>query len=234
MPRAQSTLLTAEQQHLAWLAKSFGRPDYLPLGPADLDLLVETGEMVDRYPGTHLFKEGDIAMAAYLIKAGNVDLYRGSGSSRRVVARVGPGSVVGDIAMFTGTSYISSAKSIEAATAFRFDRDLLLPRLAQHPAICLRWLVAGLRQLEETQRRVIHLMHKTVKAQVADLLTAENDDHGEVHLSQAAMATLLGASRQSVNEALSELRSAHAIETGYRYVRVLEPELLRAAAGDQG
>ena len=211
---AASNLLAAEQQHLAWLAKSFGRPDYLPLGPADLELLMETGEVITRYPGTHLFREGENATGAFLIEVGKVDLYRGQGGGRRVVARVGPGSVIGDIAVFADTPYISSAKAIGHVTAFRFDRDRLLPRLAQHPAICLRWLVSGLRQLEEIQRRVIHLMHKTVKAQVADLLDAEADDHGEVHLSQSAMATLLGASRQSVNEALSELRGMEAIETG--------------------
>lgn len=193
-------------------------------------MLTDSGEVIKRYPGTHLFREGEVACAAYLIEEGNVDLYRGQGSDRRVVAWVGPGSVLGDIAMFADTPYISSARAIGPVTAFRFDRDRLLPRLAQHPAICLRWLVSGLRQLEETQRRVIHLMHKTVKAQVADLLGAEADAQGEVHLSQAAMATLLGASRQSVNEALSELRKIGAIETGYRLVRVIEPDALRAAA----
>ena len=230
MASTASSFLTAEQQHLAWLAKSFGRPDYLPLSPADFELLIDSGEVVNRYPGTHLFKEGEIAKAAFLIEEGNVDLYRGQGSGRQVVARVGPGSVIGDIAMFADTPYISSARAISAVKAFRFDRDRLLPRLAQYPAICLRWLVSGLRQLEETQRRVIHLMHKTVKAQVADLLTSEADEQGEVHLSQSAMAMLLGASRQSVNEALSELKSVRAIETGYRYVRVVKPDVLRTAA----
>lgn len=227
-------LLAADQQHLAWLARSFGRPDYLPLTRPDLELLIDAGEVVKRYPGTHLFKEGETAQAAYLLEDGQVDLYRGSKTNRRVVSRVGPGSVIGDIAMFADTPYISSAKATCHVTALRFERDRLLPRLAQHPAICLRWLVAGLRQLEETQRRVIHLMHKTVKAQVADLLTEEADVHGEVRLSQAAIATLLGASRQSVNEALRELRSAGAIETGYRMVKVLDRDtLVEVAAGDR-
>lgn len=224
----------AQEQHLAWLAKSFGRPDFLPLSDDDLQMLTDSGEVIKRYPGTHLFREGEVACAAYLIEEGNVDLYRGQGSDRRVVAWVGPGSVLGDIAMFADMPYISSARAIGPVTAFRFDRDRLLPRLAQHPAICLRWLVSGLRQLEETQRRVIHLMHKTVKAQVADLLGAEADERSEVHLSQAAMGTLLGASRQSVNEALSELRKIGAIETGYRLVRVIEPDTLRAAASADG
>ncbi len=226
-------MISADQQHLAWLARSFGRPDYLPLAPGDLEVLASAGEQITRYPGTHLFREGQPAVAAYLVQEGRVDLYRGKGGQRRVVARVGPGSVIGDIAMFADTPYISSARAIGPVTAFRFDRDLLVPELARHPAICLRWLVSGLRQLEETQRRVIHLMHKTVKAQVADLLLEEVSRHREVRLSQGTIATLLGASRQSVNEALGALRREGAVETGYRLVRVIDRDALaQVAAGD--
>lgn len=230
MVMSRANVTQADQQHLAWVARSFGRPDYLPLTRADLEVLYEAGDVVTRYPGTHLFKEGDAATAAFLLEEGQIDLYRGQAPIRRVVSRVGPGSVIGDIAMFADTPYISSAKAVGHVTAFRFDRERLLPRLAQHPAICLRWLVAGLQQLEETQRRVIHLMHKTVKAQVADLLREEANGRDEVNLSQAAMATLLGASRQSVNEALGELRQMGAITTGYRVVRVLDRDALAEAA----
>ena len=81
----------ADEQHIAWLARSFGRPDYLPLSPEDLEVLAIAAEIIKRYPGTHLFKEGEQAVAAYLIKEGEVDLYRGQGSGREVVSRVGPG-----------------------------------------------------------------------------------------------------------------------------------------------
>lgn len=226
------TPTTADQQHLAWLARSFGRPDYLPLSPSDLEVLSRAGEIVSRYPGTHLFREGEAATAAYLIREGAVDLYRGTGAQRDIVARVGPGAVIGDIAMFSSQPYISSARAVDPVTAFQFDRDRLLPELARSPAITLRWLVASLTQLERTQRRVLNLMHKTVLAQVAGLLLNEADERGEVALSQSTMATLLGASRQSVNEALAELKARGHLETGYRLVRVLDADgLSRVAAG---
>ena len=217
---------------MAWLARSFGRPDYVPLSGADLETLLGSAEMLSKYPGTHLFKQGDPASAAFLIESGQVEVYRGAGSSRRVVSRVGPGSVLGDIAMFGDSPYVSSAQAVNRVRAFRFDRDRLLPELAKHPAICLRWLVAGLRQLEATQRRVIHLMHKTVLGQVADLLTEEADQRGEVRLSQATIATLLGVSRQSVNEALSRLREQGAVETGYRQIRVIDSDKVAKIAAD--
>lgn len=220
----------AEQQHLDWVARSFGRPDYAPLGPADVDLIRSIGELVSKYRGTHLFKEGEPAIAAFLIESGEVELYRGSGRDRRVVSRVGPGSVLGDIAVFQDTPYVSSARTVGPVRAFRFERARLLPELARHPAVCLRWLVAGLRQLEDTQRRVIRLMHKTVLSQVADLLAEEASRRKDVTLSQSTIAALLGVSRQSVNEALGRLRDQDLVETGYRRIRVLDPEKLAAIA----
>ena len=216
----------ADQQHLDWLARSFGRPDYAPLRPADVELIREIGELVSKYPGTHLFKEGELPVAAFLVESGEVELYRGAGARKRVVSRVGPGSVLGDIALFQDTPYVSSAKAVGPLRAFRFERTRLIPELARHPAVCLRWLVAGLRQLEETQRRVIRLMHKTVLSQVADLLVEETKDGGEVALSQSTIATLLGVSRQSVNEALGRLRDQDLVETGYRRITVLDRDKL--------
>lgn len=215
---------------MAWLARSFGRPDYAPLTGADLEILIGSAELISKYPGTHLFREGDPALAAFLVESGDVEIYRGTGSTRRVVSRVGSGSVLGDIAMFGDGPYISSAQAVDRVRVFRFDKDKLIPELAKHPAICLRWLVAGLRQLEATQRRVIHLMHKTVLSQVADLLGEEADAKGEVRLSQTTIATLLGVSRQSVNEALGRLREQGAVETGYRQIRVTDFDRLETIA----
>lgn len=221
----------AEHQHFAWLARSFGRTDYLPLTPGDLKALSGAGEYVEKYPGTHLFKEGSQATAAYVIQRGQVELYRTRKGGRRVVGRVGEGGVIGDIAMFQDEPYISSAKAIGAVVAFRLDRQRLLPVLLDHPMIAMRWLVAGLSQLEAMQRRVLRLMHRTVKEQVAEMLVDEADRYGEVHLSQTSLATLLGASRQSVNEALSSLRSEALVETGYRVIRVLDADGLGEIAG---
>lgn len=222
---------TAEYQHFAWLARSFGRTDYLPLTPADLEALADAGTYIDKYPGTHLFKEGDDSVAAYVIQKGDVELYRTRAAGRRVVGRVHPAAVIGDIAMFQGHPYVSSAKAITAVRAFRLERTRLIPLLIEHPMIAMRWLVAGLGQLEATQRRVIRLMHRTVREQVAEVLLDEADTYGEVHLSQSSIADLLGASRQSVNEALAAFRSEGAIETGYRLIRVANPASLARASG---
>lgn len=224
-------MVKAEQQHHAWLARSFGRTDYLPLTDKDLDALASAGEYVDKYPGTHLFREGDPAHTAYVVRRGKVELYRSRQSGSTIVSRLGEGAVIGDIAMFQNRPYLSSAKAITPVNAFKLDRTRLIPVLLEHPRVAMRWLIAGLTQLEATQRRVIRLMHRTVRQQVAELLLDESDDFGEVQLSQASLATLLGASRQSVNEALAGLRDEGFVEIGYRVVRVIDRTGLVASSG---
>lgn len=224
--------LDTHHEHLAWLARSFGRGNDLPLTADDLIALEGAGEYVEKYPGTHLFREGAAATAAYVIRSGSVELYRTRRRERRIVGHVKEGSVIGDIAMFQNEPYMSSARAVGAGvTALRLERSRLVPMLLEHPRILLRWLVAGLEQLESTQRRVIRLMHRTVKEQVAELLLEEADGFGEVHLSQSSLATLLGASRQSVNEALAELRRDGIADTGYRKVRVLDRSRLCEVVG---
>jgi len=213
-------------QHAAWLAKSLGRTDYLPLRPDDAVALADAGQLVDKYKGTHLFREGDLATACFIIEEGEVELFRSNGSERSVVSRIGPGSVVGDIAMFQDRPYLSSARAIQNTKVLRLERDRLVPLLLARPVLAMRWLVNGLSQLESTQQRIIRLMSRTVLEQVAGLLHDEQDAYGDVLLSQAAIAELLGASRQSVNEALARLRKDGSIETGYRRITIIAEDRL--------
>jgi CRP-like cAMP-binding protein len=213
-------------QHAAWLAKSLGRTDYLPLRPDDAVALADAGQLVDKYKGTHLFREGDLATACFIIEEGEVELFRSNGSERSVVSRIGPGSVVGDIAMFQDRPYLSSARAIQNTKVLRLERDRLVPLLLARPVLAMRWLVNGLSQLESTQQRIIRLMNRTVLEQVAGLLHDEQDAYGDVLLSQAAIAELLGASRQSVNEALARLRKDGSIETGYRRITIIGEDRL--------
>lgn len=212
----------ADQQHFDWLARSFGRADYQPLSRSDIESIERVGEIVSVAPGEHLFREGEKASALFLIEQGDVEIYRGEGQRRRVVARASAGSVLGDMAMFRDRPHIASARSLKSTRAMRFERSRLLPELAVHPGVLLRWLLAGMNRIEASQRRVVRLMHKTVLAQVADVLLEESDRQPDVNLSQSTLAALLGVSRQSVNEALGRLREQGIVETGYRKIRVLD------------
>ncbi|HJS72271.1 MAG TPA: Crp/Fnr family transcriptional regulator [Acidimicrobiia bacterium] len=222
----------ADQRHLDWLAHSFGSPDYRPLGPEDLRGLNHIGEVVSLPFGADLFREGDQATALFVVSAGEVEISRGNGAMRRVLAVTGPESVLGDVAVFADTAHIASARTSTATNVWRFDRSRLLPELAIQPGIMFRWLVSALRRTEEAQLRLVRLSEKPVLAQVADLLSEESLGHPDVRLSQATIGALLGVSRQSVNEALSRLRDQGVVETAYRSIRIVDlPRLAEISVG---
>lgn len=207
-----------------------GRPDYAPLSEPDIELIRRLGEVVSRRAGSVLFSEGDGPSDVYFVLQGEVEISRGAPGKRRVVAYAGPGSVLGDLAVFADRPYSFSASATGSVRVLRLDRSRLLGELAENPALLMRWLVSGQRRLERTQRRVIELMHKTVLAQVADVLLDESRSRDPVNLSQATIANLLGVSRQSVNEALGRLRDQGMVSTGYRAIRILDPEGLQRIA----
>ncbi|MDK1019669.1 MAG: Crp/Fnr family transcriptional regulator [Actinomycetota bacterium] len=223
-------MAAALDQHAAWLARSLGRTHYLPMSREDAIALAQAGTVLEKYKGTHLFREGDRADACFIVREGEVELYRACGEGKSVVARLGPSSVVGDIAMFSDRPYLSSARVMTGTQVLRLERDRVVPLLLERPLLAMRWLVNGLAQLEATQQRVIRLMNRTVLEKVAGLLLDEQDTFGEVHLSQAAIAELLGASRQSVNEALARLRANGGVATSYRRITLLDVDVLAAAS----
>lgn len=230
-PSVEQNMGEADQQHLDWLARSFGRVDYEPLTRSDIEAIQRVGESFSVTPGVHLYTEGEQAVAAFLVEEGEVEIYRGERARRRIVAHAGPGSLLGDTAMLGDGRHIASTRAVRPVRGLRFERSRLLPELAVHPGILLRWLVAALRRMEETQRRVLRLMHKTVLAQVADLLLEESQRQPDVNLSQTTIGLLLGVSRQSVNEALGRLREQGVVETGYRSIKVLDPDGLKEVSG---
>ena len=218
-------------EHAAWLAKTFGRTDYLPITRDDAVALATAGSMVEKYRGTHLFREGEDSVSAFVVYRGEVELYRRINGRKTLIARLGAGSVVGDIAMFQHRPYLSSARANTHLRAFELPRDRVLPVLMTRPKVAMRWLIAGVNQLELAHRSLIMLMNRTVLEQVADLLLSEVDGRGEVRLSQRAIAEIVGASRQSVNEAVGFLKRAGVLETAYGSIVVNDPAAIRHISG---
>lgn len=213
---------------LAWLARYFGRPDYLPLNHEDLRAIARAGQPVERTEGSFLYRQGEEPVAAYVLQQGAVELLRDGGRAYRCLSLVRPGAVLGDAEMFLDEPYFASARAIEPVTAFRLERDKVLDELASHPRIGLRWLVACLRQHWDCHRRVTQLLRNPLKARLADLLLEEADAEGQVSLRQREIARLLGATRSAVNRAVADLRRLGAVESGYRTLRILDREPLAA------
>ncbi len=223
---------STKEMHLAWLARSFGRPDYMPLTEEDMKALDRSGEIVHYPRGVRIFEQGTPALAAFLIKKGSVELVRNGTTVYRCLCSTGQGAVLGDAPMFMGQHYYSSANTLDEVTAFRFDRDRVVEELATQPRIALRWLLACLQQSHACQRRVILLMQQTVPQKIAFLLLDEADEAGGVGLTQVEMAQLLGVTRHAINRGVAKLRRAGLIANRYGTTRIVDRHGLAELSSD--
>jgi CRP-like cAMP-binding protein len=86
--------------------------------------------------GDVLFQEGDQADGAFLVQEGRFALvtYRTGGD----VVTVGPGALIGEMAMLTSTTRPVTATAVEPATVLFIPRILLLKTLSGYPEAAQR------------------------------------------------------------------------------------------------
>lgn len=125
------------------------------LDDAELRRLVDMGEIVDLEPGTRLIVEGDAADALYVVLDGELEVTKRSGRSEIPLARVGPGSLQGEIAALEGGRRLASVSAATPAEVLRIPIAAVRELLDAGPDVALaviRTAVSRLRGMEAMLR----------------------------------------------------------------------------------
>ena len=125
------------------------------LDDVQLDRLVELGEIVDLEPDTVLIREGDEADALYVVLDGELDVTKRADRSEIPLARVGPGSLQGEIAALEGGRRLATVRAVTPAEVLRIPVSVVRELLGAGPDVALsviRTAVARLRAIESTLR----------------------------------------------------------------------------------
>jgi CRP-like cAMP-binding protein len=97
----------------------------------DLEALVDAGGHFALPPQWSLLHEGIPADAAYVILEGTARVYR----ERDVVATLGPGDLVGEMALLAGGQRSATVSSVTRLTGLRFDYETLTKLLHHRPRL---------------------------------------------------------------------------------------------------
>jgi CRP-like cAMP-binding protein len=95
----------------------------------DMEQLAREIAMVDAAAGSTLFEEGDAADGVASIVEGNVEILKRG----RVLATLGPGTVVGELSLFVpGASRNATAKARTSIRMMKWSAEDLQDRLVRH------------------------------------------------------------------------------------------------------
>jgi CRP/FNR family transcriptional regulator, cyclic AMP receptor protein len=164
-------------------------------------------------PGDVLFREGESGDVMFVIQSGAVRITKGIEGDERVLATLGPGEFVGEMAILNGKPRNATAKVIEPARCLVIEARMLESMLARNAEIAIRLIKKLTKRLDAVDSLVEILMHRDPKARVMLALARHADGFGEetpdgirVRMSPEDIAVEVDVDEDVVHEVMARLR----------------------------
>lgn len=198
---------------------------------------LERGAVIRRYArGEMVFAPTPRPHSVYLLQGGLVRIYRLSeGGGETSFGYVAPGEVFGELPAFGDYPRESFAQAVRPSQVWKIPCENFQRVLAARSALALQVTRQIGDRLKRIETRVEDLVFRNVRTRIARMLGELAEDFGQVEngyrvidipITQSELATLVGATRQTVNQTLRELSDEGLIGRDNRRIVVLQPELL--------
>ncbi len=195
-----------------------------------MDSIAERLSMATCKSGQVIYAPGETGEALFVLKSGNVRIYRLAPDGRKLVlATMGPGSVFGEMGSLGQSMTGSFAEAVSDATVCIMSGIDVDEYLMSHPDVALRMIRLLSTRLSTAEDRLEQISFQPVPVRVGHLLLNLANDDGEVEgFTHQELADLLGTSRETVSRATVELKTLGFISTDRRCTRILDRAGLEA------
>ena len=203
---------------------------------------VESSVHAQRYDvGQTIFSPTSEPRSVFLLKEGTARIYRvSSDGAEATFGYVRPGEVFGELAAVTGLSRESYAEAASPAIVWRIPIELFRRLLGSRPGVGKTVASQMGQRLKRIERRVEGLMFHDASSRLAIVLKELGDHFGlerggaieiDGEFTQSELATLVGCTRQTLNQCLRDFDGKGMVEMKRRRIRILDPKLLREHVG---
>jgi len=173
--------------------------------------------------GEVIFHRDDPGQVLYMIKEGKVKICIISPDGQEIsLAMFGKGECFGEFALLDGLPRSADAVALEKVECYTLQRSDFHNAIMKNPKIAIQVLEALTKRLRNTDNMVEDLIFLDVYGRVAKKLLELADAHGvktddgvriDVRLTQQELASMVGASRESVNKVMGYFSEKDFIST---------------------
>lgn len=181
-----------------------------------------------------IFLEGDAASGFYLIAQGQVKIFKTSLEGKEQILHIfGRGEPFGEVPVFSGhVVFPASAVSLSASELLFFPRRDFVGLISSSPDLALSMLAVLSRRLRQFAAQIESLSLKEVPGRLAAHLVylAEEQgrtDHVTLDISKGQLASLLGASPETLSRIFASMSAEGLIRVDGRKIELLDYERLR-------
>jgi CRP-like cAMP-binding protein len=164
-------------------------------------------------PGEVLFHEGEAGEVMFVIQAGAVRIAKAIGGEEKVLAVLGPGEFLGEMAILNGKPRTATATVVEPTRCLVIEARTLEQMVTRNAEIAIRLIKKLAKRLDSADTLVEILMHRDPKARVMLALARHADAFGEhteagirVRTTAADIAREVGVDEAVSEEVMARLR----------------------------
>jgi CRP/FNR family transcriptional regulator, cyclic AMP receptor protein len=164
-------------------------------------------------PGDVLFREGESGEVMFVIQSGAVRITKLAGGEQKVLAVLGPGEFLGEMAILNGKPRTATATVVEATRCLLIEAKTLESMVARNAEIALRLIKKLAKRLDSADTLVEILMHRDPKARVMLALSRLAEGFGEtaeegirIRTTAADIAREVGVDVSVAEEVMVRLR----------------------------
>ncbi|WP_046226765.1 Crp/Fnr family transcriptional regulator [Paenibacillus dauci] len=189
--------------------------------------------------GSHLFWEGDLSDKLYFIKSGRVKLTKSTDEGKELILYMyQSGDMIGQADPFSGTRLGFTAETLEdteVAVIEHKDLEMIICQHCDFAIDFMKWMGTHHRL---TQTKVRDLMLYGKPGALCSTLIRLSNTYGEDYnedgsilinkkITHTDLSNMIGATRESVNRMLSDLRKKDVIEYEHGMIIIHDMEALQ-------
>ena len=176
--------------------------------------------------GRVFYQPEDVSEVLFLVKQGQVQLYRISPEGKKlVIATLGTGAIFGEMALLGQQMHNAFAEAMEDSVILVMSRADLERLILNKPILGLRMLEITGRRLSDAESRLEDMAFKGIPARLASLLlrlAAERDTDEITGLTHQDLAETIGTYRETATQVLNDMKMAGIIEIGRKRITILD------------
>jgi CRP-like cAMP-binding protein len=208
------------------------------LEPGDEGFLRES-QRLEFAAGETVFQPASHPRSVYVVEKGLVRIFRLDESGAEIsFGYIGPGEVFGELSAFSELPRESFAVAVQSSTIRKLPRAAFEKLVRARPERVFEVTRQISERLKRIESRLEHLAFRDVRARLGSILLELAHDFGvrdgtrtriDLPLTQSELATLIGATRQTVNATLAEFRKAELLKREGGRLVIVDPDAFARA-----
>ena len=211
-------------------------PLFVGFAPSDFESLEKCLARRRYTAGQTLFHMGDEGGSLHFIERGRVKVTIPSSSGEELIlAILGPGNLLGELSLFDGKPRSATVQALEETETLCLHREDLLALMRGRFDVVEKILVVLAGRIRDTDMLLADKHFLDITARLAKKILDLGDTFGireggqvriGVKITQKDLASMIGATRESINKQLKALRDQGLIRISGGTIEILKRERL--------